>query len=313
MSKLYIIGNGFDLNHELPCSYSDFLKYVCIFHHDMFHRIGSMFGDGNPAFLWQDFENNLRHFDTNKSIIRNLRRLRDEAKLHVEKNIDLLTALENACDGLYNEISLLFQEWIRDTLINRIVLKKYKLSSLDYYISFNYTNILETSYNISNNHICYLHGNLFENRLLSPVFGHGYSEVVIKLNDNAKQVINECSVDCEKVKQIYVDLINDFRKKTEGPMDSLDCFLSYIPKDNIDSVYLLGHSLGDSDKPYFTYLSKQLCHLTPLYISCYGDNYNVMNTRAKQLFEKQESIGFDSIENLLNYNMGAKDNLTICQ
>ena len=273
MSKLYIIGNGFDLNHELPCSYSDFLKYVCIFHHDMFHRIGSMFGDGNPAFLWQDFENNLRHFDTNKSIIRNLRRLRDEAKLHVEKNIDLLTALENACDGLYNEISLLFQEWIRDTLINRIVLKKYKLSS----------------------------------------FGHGYSEVVIKLNDNAKQVINECSVDCEKVKQIYVDLINDFRKKTEGPMDSLDCFLSYIPKDNIDSVYLLGHSLGDSDKPYFTYLSKQLCHLTPLYISCYGDNYNVMNTRAKQLFEKQESIGFDSIENLLNYNMGAKDNLTICQ
>lgn len=52
MSKLYIIGNGFDISHGVPSKYSDFLMYVNLYHHNEFTIIGQMFGTGNPSFLW---------------------------------------------------------------------------------------------------------------------------------------------------------------------------------------------------------------------------------------------------------------------
>jgi len=56
MSKIYIIGNGFDISHGVPSKYSVFLMYVNLYHHNEFTRIGQMFGAGNPSYLWKDFE-----------------------------------------------------------------------------------------------------------------------------------------------------------------------------------------------------------------------------------------------------------------
>lgn len=307
MSKLYVIGNGFDANHGLKSLYSDFLKYMCIYHHDDYHRIGTMFCDGNPSTLWKDFENNLIYFDVNKSVKNNLQKLISEARQNPKRNLNILTSLENACDTLYIDLCDLFRSWVCETLVNNVVDKKYVLDCSDYFLSFNYTNILETVYGIPSSHICYIHGNLVENELRIPIFGHDISKENVKdyitLDSKTIEIITcECNEDPDNVKDVYVNLLTDFQKKKEEPMCLLLDFLKTIGKDNIDSLYILGHSMGDSDKSYFEVFNRSIGVKTPIFVSYFGaeKDYINMTKVAKQRFFFKDQIKVEKMENLLN-------------
>lgn len=304
MSKFCVIGNGFDISHGLQSRYSDFLQYVCDYHHDMFHRIGAMFGEGNPSFLWQDFENNLIDFNVNRSIMNNVHRFINHARQNPQRALDLYTLLENACDGLYNDTGLLFREWIHDTLVNRNVERKYVLSNEDYYLTFNYTNILETTYNIPSTHICYIHHNLCNDEYIMPIFGHGgledYIERRVDFDDNAINEIKDCGANPENIKDVYITLLRDFKKKTEEGMEMLIEFIQDINNDNVEEVLILGHSMGYSDKPYFDMLAERIGPQTQISISYYNEQErHSLFQKVENIFHYPDRINIDRIDNLL--------------
>ncbi len=306
MSKFYIIGNGFDISHGLQSRYSDFLQYVCEYHHDMFHRIGSMFGEGNPSFLWKDFENNLINFNVNRSVIKNARRLINHARQNPERALDLDTSLENACDGLFIDIGLLFREWVHDTLVNRNVERKFELSNEDYYLTFNYTNILETTYNIPSSHICYIHHNLCNNDDMMPIFGHGaleeYIERSVVFDEYSTNEIITCGANPENIKDVYITLLRDFKKKNEEGMEMLIEFLQTINDDNVEKILILGHSMGDSDKTYFNFLAERISPQTPISISYYNDQErHSLFRKVENVFHNPNRINTARMENLFHH------------
>lgn len=91
--KLYVIGNGFDLHHGMPCGYVDFIAWLQGNRHEVYNDLNRIYGycSGNN---WSDFENSLRGFNLddypdnvtrdglmqlkaglNESLLRGLRRL----------------------------------------------------------------------------------------------------------------------------------------------------------------------------------------------------------------------------------------------
>ena len=60
--KLYVIGNGFDLHHGMPCGYVDFIAWLQGNRHEVYNDLNRIYGDcsGNN---WSDFENSLRGFN----------------------------------------------------------------------------------------------------------------------------------------------------------------------------------------------------------------------------------------------------------
>ena len=60
--KLYVIGNGFDLHHGMPCGYADIIAWLQGYRPDLHSSLNRIYGDcsGNN---WSDFENSLGGFN----------------------------------------------------------------------------------------------------------------------------------------------------------------------------------------------------------------------------------------------------------
>lgn len=303
MSKLYIIGNGFDINHGLPCRYSDFLKYVCRYHHDDFHRIGNMFGNGNPSDLWKDFEANLATFDINRSIKNNLERFVESARHNPQFNISELTSLENGCDSLIQDISFLFRKWVHNKLVGYKVKPQYFLSPNDFYISFNYTNILERTYNIPRQRICYIHRCLCDDEITMPIFGHGLDIIgeQIKLNNTSQEIIGKINVDMEEVKNTYYKLIVDLKKDTNEGLQNLEASCFFVNTNKyIDEIIILGHSLGLSDVSYFERIAEFTNESVPITFSFFKEKEKQsIKDSIEKIFHHPERIQGERIENIL--------------
>ncbi len=160
--KLYIIGNGFDRAHQLPTSYNDFTKYLSESQPDAYKRIGVLFNHSDENWLWKDYEANLSNIDIDE---------------WVEKRIGYWNTLsrhdiENLFDTLYQELQQLFHEWINTISVDGCI-NLFNLSPDDYFITFNYTNVLERRYHIPHDHICYIHNDTSYQPYLRPVIGHG--------------------------------------------------------------------------------------------------------------------------------------------
>lgn len=57
--KLFILGNGFDVSHKIPCRYSDFYKYLTENRNDILEAIEKFYYIDSDSELWSDFETSL--------------------------------------------------------------------------------------------------------------------------------------------------------------------------------------------------------------------------------------------------------------
>ena len=60
--KLYVIGNGFDLHHGLPCSYSDFEVWLQENRPDVYRNMNRIYGECHDG-MWSVFEHSLAGFN----------------------------------------------------------------------------------------------------------------------------------------------------------------------------------------------------------------------------------------------------------
>lgn len=214
MQTLFIIGNGFDLAHNLKTSYGHFKEYIMKKNPEIYNQINNQIFLGDED-LWSNFEINVgtsdEYFENGFELIIEEAQ---EAANGVSNSVDWLEsnvliqqddndlAIENEIsdvlkegyysfkfDILYNK----FIEYIKKLLcvadeVNYLEEKKEIVERLldtnrsSKFITFNYTHTLEHTYSVKKSKILYIHGEI--NTEEKIVFGNDKGKIT-KLDPTA--------------------------------------------------------------------------------------------------------------------------------
>ena len=289
MRRLFIIGNGFDLDHKLPTKYEDFHKYlrtaypdaneeyVCVpvftvGHHgedvcDKDEVVGYLMNlisrtDGD---IWADFESSLGRLDFDDDFYELTPQYDHDGDRNLwheaYDNEDLAARLEMCVPY----ISTLFSEWI-DSIDISLVKPNAKFQRLvqpdDIFLNFNYTTVLEQVYRISPSAVCHIHGVQGE----ELIFGHGEGNRFDE--DHASPYIG-CEDGLENIQSAL-------RKDTAGAIKQHEQFFQDIPHE-LQSIYSYGFSFSKVDEEYL----KLICsHVDTSKSTWFLNSYALKNNPA---------------------------------
>jgi len=249
--KLYIIGNGFDLHHNLETRYSHFCNYVDKNDKELFEFINCYVNvDSDKDGLWKDFENSLGTFDHKifYGDYDNTDPTSDKFKLSDMRGLvdELSEISETMIDRLY--------EALYDWLIKLVYPDKgYKTLAIDInskYLTFNYTDTLNKLYSIPKENILHIH-NSVETHGSDLIFGHGRiieQEPLFDSEGNSNYPTSDWA-DAKESSKMF--LAHSYKDTQAIIKENIAFFNDLI---DIDEIIVLGHSLNDIDLLYFEYL-----------------------------------------------------------
>lgn len=267
MSRLYIIGNGFDLYHNLPTRFDpDFRK---IAEHNeanpYFWDLYTVYGNE----IWSDFEHLLAKPDFNSLLEIFDNYYPDYLSDHESDRNSIISVAEEI--GNLSDSLLEFAEEADESLANIEEQSELveEFTKDDVFINFNYTHTLEKLYNIAENRILHIHGEVGCNNLLIGYPEGEYSpekffdDVRKKGRGPYREVEFERYLE-EKSKDIdsfdyYVDtaystLLSTTKSFSKKPQ--IDLMKSFLADKKIEEIVIRGHSCA-IDIPYFYELSKK--------------------------------------------------------
>lgn len=270
MCKLFVIGNGFDLTHQLPTRYENFKTYLNKFADINEENVDNFIipyieinSDGvipmdektagnflynlldnteNIGEIWQNFEDALGRLNFRAvfydNYLEELDRDGDTDYFHTANNqADLSYGIYESCRFIYD----VFKDWIKGIQLNNIaVLERFNMifdwNSL--FLTFNYTKTLEDIYHIPLENICHIHGIVDD----SVIVGHGLShEEINSLHDiYAREFIG--------AEDNLTQAIRDLRKPVDAQITLHQDFFERL--DNITEIYSYGFSFSNVDLPY---------------------------------------------------------------
>ena len=259
-NKLFIIGNGFDLAHNLPTRFNpDFKNIARKYEPDHFWDLYQ----SSENDIWLDFENLLGYPDFNTleeifdAYAPDYLSERESDRDGIIYQVELNGNLQDALDEFADEADGFLRNIKANDLIEQI------LDSDGYYISFNYTHTLEDIYDIPREQILHIHGEVGEDNLelgypkgnFAPekysydVRGKGrgpYNKIEIEeyiddiedyyVRTAYTELFNKCK---SFYKEIKIDLLKDFLNKNQ-------C--------KFEEIIVYGHSCA-IDFDYFSYLN----------------------------------------------------------
>ncbi|MGG2113412.1 bacteriophage abortive infection AbiH family protein [Lysinibacillus pakistanensis] len=272
MSKLFVIGNGFDISHGLKTSYDDFRKYLIsdtkiktdylIVPESQMDQDGGMLYDEVEVlsmlfYLISEAESNTEKWSNVEASLANLNfsEVFDQYDEVLDKDgdIDFWKTSYNNEDIASNlviptlTVQQLFSEWINTIDISEAKEKDDFIELIeneDLFLTFNYTETLEEVYEVSSEQICYIHGKQNE----EIYFGHGYTDDITDYYLE-KHVGSENSIS-----EIYENL----RKKTELALESKINFFDRLSDSDIKEIYSYGFSFSEVDMLYLKEICKQV-------------------------------------------------------
>lgn len=248
MKHLYIIGNGFDIFSGLRTRYVDFrhwLQYTYPFIYENMCAAYEMDGE-----WWHDFEYQLGKLDVQRYVnkfapldkpIDEIKkeiaeRRAFEEKYNLPPNLHHGSPCANRLRGLLDVIQYCFERWIEYTT-SAITNPKYThLERNDsYFITFNYTDVLQMLYGIKDEQILYIHGRASRHDHL--VFGHNTHHFGGMMGYDEEQ----SSFELDKyIKNPYEHII----KHDELPV--IICDTEY--------VHVYGFSISEIDEEYLDWI-----------------------------------------------------------
>ena len=272
--KLYIIGNGFDLAHELPTSYWDFRSFLKLAHpaflesfEEHYDLYPSMTEKEKKDLLWNHFESNLANIDE-ESIIEN----GTSIEMGLESgNIGIEDTLYSYFTNEYQYIQKLatyLKEWVRSIRIRDCLprVSQINKSNNDLFLTFNYTATLENVYQIQPDKVIHIHGSL-RGYTRDPIIGHGNKARIERINEKISEA--ETLFD-EKLSSIC-RVIRDYYKTTLKDTNKYSICLHQIKNICPDEIVVAGHSLEGIDMPYFTFVDNYTGNKTIWTIVVYRD------------------------------------------
>ncbi|MBE6058006.1 bacteriophage abortive infection AbiH family protein [Clostridium sp.] len=299
MKNFFIIGNGFDLAHNVKTSYEEFHKYLednYCYKEDLFNIPESnMLPDGGEIYdddevvtilinlisqaeelgeNWSDIETSLGLLDYNTY-------LEGYKDVYIEDDdgdgdnlwkSDYL--YEDVSRDMYNctiKIKELFYDWANTIDISDCV-KKNKFIDLvnvedDIFLTFNYTTVLEEIYNAKN--VYHIHGVQGGDIII----GHGKNEC----DSKSMYIGSESSLE---------KLHEDLKKKTEEIINSFEIFK--MDFGDINEIYSFGFSFPEVDMPYIAEICNKINTQNTIW---YLNNYESEEIRGIYK-EKIRACGF---------------------
>lgn len=294
MSNLFIIGNGFDIAHEIESSYKNFRKYIkqeynLIEHgiyviptidweHTCDYRDIADFWfnvfDANNDMEWSKFEDSLygqNYGDCFSEMV--MDRDGEENLLKTAWNNE---SLSQSIVEIVPFINRFFTEWINQVEIDDIKPRKEFQELIDHnkdiFFSTNYTLTLENVYNIRK--VCHIHGKLGE----ELVFGHGEDDSLYEKYER------------ENIGTEYYlsDVDRALRKNVQNALKTHRSFFELLGKTQIEKVYSYGFSYGKADLIYVQEIVKFLSRNVIWYLNSFDD----ANARNKVFEYSIRTCGF---------------------
>lgn len=293
---LFIIGNGFDLNHGYLTGYNDFKEYLSSHSYPVYDFELSHYFNGLSDDLWTDFENQLETID----FVEEMDYFVDDTDLDLsdrefEKAMSrnslmqesFYEGLEIFQSALCTAVSNFVVEATRNHFPEKIYFKEL-FTDEDIFLNFNYTKLLETLYKVDESKIDHIHGVAYpfypdkddvdvhygESGI---IFGHGNLHNKPKIEENYEEnpfKPNEC-----------LKVLNQKLEKTYQ-LNEIESFVKPHVA-NIDTVEIIGHALGKVDNPYFKILNKILLESTKIVYWVYDIDYEEEKLKTlKRLFCK---------------------------
>lgn len=259
MSTLFVLGNGFDLQHGLPTMYDPHLKTIAMKAERFPGEWESYSIGGN---LWSDVEERLAHPDI------------DLVLDHLSQyNPDLGSDREGDRDAIIHEaeqlLTLPLDEFARradENLDYTVPLQKFGglFQSGDRFLTFNYTHTLEYLYRVDPLRILHLHGESGVSRLIL-----GYAPGTLQGTRILRQYDDEENFDFYRSRAYgaVARRMNDFEKVYQH--ERLVDFIGAITQP-LRRILVYGHSFGAVDMPYFEYLARTFKDI-PWTVCAYND------------------------------------------
>ena len=294
-NRLFIMGNGFDIEHGLKTSYKDFKEFIeanmdsyktvenysVIGPREQINDINNILRKDAEFILeamdscagedWKDLETKLgealfvdyingRLYSPEKTI-------NDFIDKFVEWGNNIIS---ESIKTTLSSLNALLYFWVDGCLKNGIdYLNIWKskiydvLDSNDLYLVLNYTLTLEKTYNIPSTNICHVHG-VVGDKYEDIYFGHGNMEEIDFVNNNStKEILNE-------LKEI-------FRKDTDGAyIKHIDFFDRLY---DIKEIYSFGSSFSSVD---MFYVEKIIERVNANDITWYFNDFDQNNNADKK-------------------------------
>lgn len=262
MRTLYIIGNGFDLAHELDTRYSIFRdwlrgkkgeKYQMA--REFVNNIEKYIKDVN---LWSDFERalgSIRSTQYLKSIIDETKTEQPEDNYGTQAEV-VYAKLEYIVKDQYQQLIQAFRSWARDIETDGAEEMFPELKDENnYFFSFNYTDTLESIYNIPKERIIHIHGNAQDEK----------SEIIVGHNSdyNADRYAimalldEELPADGGDSGYKLIEVLNETIKRVNYIIVRHSRYFHELGKIGIEKIVVLGHSYREVDWPYFKMISER--------------------------------------------------------
>jgi hypothetical protein len=236
-NTLYFIGNGFDLFHNLKTRYSDFRDWLIKYRYDDFvDAMEKMFPalQNGDYLLWKDFEQALTNAD-----LLNVHNDFFQGEDDGEFDVDVQNRVVERIKRYLDKIPYLLRQWMMSIKINNVP-QLLDLSTQSYYLSFNYTLLLEYIYCIPTEHILHIHNSIQVKEPLITGHASGYDKYGVSINN----------INIEKSTQYIAIELNKLRKPVDNIINRNRTFFDSLG--TINYIVVFGHSLSFIDRLYFT-------------------------------------------------------------
>ena len=252
---LYIIGNGFDIHHGIPSKYYDkkggscFRKWLDENNCELLCEIDENFGSTNESW-WSKFEDSLASIET-------LRVANEEAFEHYPnfgsddfRDRDWYEAelsVGNRLNNVYSNIISAFRNWINQLPIGNPQMKVRIEMTNSSFLTFNYSDTLETLYGVSPSSILYIHGKVKSNDAL--ILGHGLTYQDLEKEFEKNEKVDGGDYVYQRAKSAALFSVANHRKKVEEIIKKNKKWFDELF--DVTQIHIYGHSLNEIDMPYF--------------------------------------------------------------
>lgn len=289
MATLHIIGNGFDLAHRIASKYSDFKKYAWRHANHRSYYLGALEGcypDTNAKsgelMLWSNLEYALGNLDFQQAFSIGTEDVELEDGHELRYQAQMEDAPEYMLSSMFSAFHELFESWV-----NSIDIESEPLAHILHFapkglfLSFNYTETLETVYNIPRGSIRYLHGRRNTDDTL--IVGH-CNDI-----DGDNHLPEEPAIYEYQAYRNIAGIVNDERKNVTDIIRENNDFWQQLSDTNKVVVY--GHSLSDVDRPYFNRTADSVNPASEWYFSIFYRSPQELINETKKILSMIDYMG----------------------
>lgn len=260
--KLYIIGNGFDMNHDMRTSYLDYRNFLIKKYSYIIREYErSQYLEAyncNHNTRWSELENCLRieFKECMSDIAGNF--YPDISSERTPGWDDILIEVDNTFSFLSEFTQNCFNEWINEVAIPDGIILRPDVDKAAHFVTFNYTRTLEEIYQIPDKNILHIHGDISDIKTIQFGTPENNPNAIYSSLENLYSEDEFYNVVFAPAINSISGYANNAYKSLKDNYVKLHIFLNNI--EQINEIIIMGHSYLGIDEPYYTDVLVPMLH-----------------------------------------------------